>query len=186
MGFNMGAIWQLVVAVVQLVLGMILAVAAIYMGIRFVDRMTENIEELEEIKKGNLSVGIFIFAVIIMFATVIKSGVEGIMSATSIGEGTLIGAVMAILGGIVQIIVSIIIAVLVIYLAIMIIDKMSKQIDKIKVKGLPDVKFDWNEELKKDNRAMALFIAAVLIGLGFVIQAGVQGIGSALAGIYTP
>jgi len=186
MGFHIEAVWQLIAALVQLVLGMVLAVGAIYMGIRFVDKMTRDIEELEELKKGNLSVGIFIFAVVLMFATVIKAGVEGIMNATSTAGGDIVAVSIAILGGLVQVAVSIVIAVLVIYMAISIIDKISKQIDKIKVKGMPDVAFDWNTELKNDNRAMALFIAAVLIGLGFVIQAGVAGIGQALGGIYTP
>jgi uncharacterized membrane protein YjfL (UPF0719 family) len=182
--FHPEALLDFVIGIVQLIVGLIIGVFAIYMGIKFVDRLTENIEELEELKKGNISVGIFMLAVIITFATVLQSGVEGFASAITTGSDP-IGYAVAIIIGFIQVIVGIIVGAAAIYLAIYIIDKMAKQIDKIKIKGMPKMKFSWENELKKDNKAFAVFIAAILIGLGFVIQAGVKGIASSLSGVYS-
>lgn len=183
--FHPEALWDFLIGIIQLILGLIIGVFAIYMGIKFVDRLTENIEEMEELKKGNISVGIFILAVIITFATVLQSGVEGFSNAlVGADSEDALSYVIAILVGLIQLVVGIILGAVAIYVAISIIDKMSKQIDKIKIKGMPDIKFTWEEELKKDNKAFAVFIAAILIGLGFVIQAGVKGIATSLSGLY--
>jgi len=185
--FHPEALFDFLLGILQLIFGLVIGVFAIYMGIKFVDRLTENIEELEEIKKGNISVGIFMFAVIITFATVLKGGVEGFSNAitgTDAGGDMMVYAV-AIIIGFLQIILGIVLGAVAIYVAIYIIDQMSKQIDRIKIKGMPKIKFSWEKELKKDNKAFAIFIAAILIGLGFVIQAGVGGIAESLSGIYT-
>jgi uncharacterized membrane protein YjfL (UPF0719 family) len=185
MGFNVDALIGFIVAIIQLIIGLIVGVGAIYLGIRFVDKLTENIEELAELKKGNVSVGIFIFAVIITFATVLQSGVNGLTAALT-GADDVMGYLIAVVVGIVQLIVSIVIAVVAIYLALNIIQKVSEQINKMKVKGIPKMRFHWEEELVKDNKAFAIFMAGILIGLSFVISAGVGSIASSLGDIYTP
>jgi uncharacterized membrane protein YjfL (UPF0719 family) len=182
--FNVDAAIGFIVAIIQLIIGLIVGVAAIYLGIRFVDKMTENIEELAELKKGNVSVGIFMFAVIITFATVLQSGVEGLTTAMTSADSVM-GYLWAVVVGIIQLIVSIVIAVLAIYMALNIIQKVSEQINKMKVKGLPKMKFTWEDELIRDNKAFAVFIAGILIGISFVIQAGVGSIASSLADIVT-
>lgn len=184
MEINTQAAIDFVIALIQLVLGLILGVAAIYLGIRFVDKMTTDLEELAEIKKGNISVGIFIFAVIITFATVLQGGIQGMNK--SIGESETVQQSLWALGaGVIQVLFSLIIAVLALYIALWIIQKMAEQINKIKVKGMPKMKFNWEKELEKDNKAFAIFIAGILIGLSFVIQAGVGSIASSLSRIIT-
>lgn len=184
MEFNVDALIGFIVAIIQLIIGLIVGVAAIYLGIRFVDKMTENIEELAELKKGNISVGIFMFAVIITFATVLQSGVSGLTAALTSADSVM-GYLWAVVVGIIQLIVSIVIAVLAVYMSLNIIQKVSEQINKMKVKGLPKMKFTWEDELIKDNKAFAIFIAGILIGISFVIQAGVGSIASSLADIIT-
>jgi hypothetical protein len=188
MAFNVDTLVGFVMAILQLVIGLIVGVGAIYLGIRFVDKLTKNIEELEELKKGNLSVGIFMFAVIFLFAMIVEGGISGLTNAlTGVTDKTSPEAmdyVVAIGVGLIQLVVAIAIAVVAIYLAITIIERMSKQISKLEVKGMPDVTFDWEEMLKRDNRAMALFIAAILIGIGFVISEGAASIAVTLADFF--
>jgi hypothetical protein len=188
MAVNADTLVGFVMAIVQLVIGLIVGIGTIYLGIKFVDKLTKNIEELEELKKGNLSVGIFIFAVIFLFAMVVAGGVRGLTEAltgaTGKADPVAMDYVTAIGVGIVQLIVAILIAVVAIYIAMWIINKISVQIDKIKIKDMPDVAFNWEDSLKNNNLAMALFIAAILIGLAFVITEGSASIASTLAALF--
>ena len=69
------------VAFIQLILGIILAVGAIYLALYILDKLTQEIEEFEEIKKGNAAVALMMGGVIIAVAVIIQSGVIGITAA---------------------------------------------------------------------------------------------------------
>ncbi|MDD1719365.1 MAG: DUF350 domain-containing protein [Methanoregulaceae archaeon] len=69
------------VALLQLIIGIILAVAAIYLALNILDRLTKGVEEFEEIKKGNVAVALMMAGVIVAVALIIQSGVIGITSA---------------------------------------------------------------------------------------------------------
>src|SRR5512136_936441 len=68
-------------AFVQLILGIVLAVAAIYLALYFLDKLTTGVDEFEEIKKGNIAVALEMGGVIIAVAVIIQSGVIGITAA---------------------------------------------------------------------------------------------------------
>ncbi len=69
------------VAILQLVLGIVLAVAAIYLALNILDRLTKGVNEFEEIKKGNVAVALEMAGVIVAVAVIIQSGVIGITTA---------------------------------------------------------------------------------------------------------
>jgi uncharacterized membrane protein YjfL (UPF0719 family) len=69
------------VAFIQLFLGIVLAVGAIYLALYILDKLTTGIEEFEEIKKGNVAVALMMGGVIIAVAVIIQSGVIGITAA---------------------------------------------------------------------------------------------------------
>jgi uncharacterized membrane protein YjfL (UPF0719 family) len=69
------------VAFIQLVLGIVLAVGAIYLALYILDKLTTGVEEFEEIKKGNVAVALEMGGVIIAVAVIIQSGVIGITAA---------------------------------------------------------------------------------------------------------
>jgi len=69
------------VAFIQLILGIILAVGAIYLALYILDKLTKGVEEFEEIKKGNAAVALMMGGVIIAVAVIIQSGVIGITAA---------------------------------------------------------------------------------------------------------
>jgi len=71
----------IVAALVQLVLGIVLAIASIYLALNILDKLTEGVEEFEELKKGNVAVALEMAGVIIAVAFIIQSGVLGITAA---------------------------------------------------------------------------------------------------------
>lgn len=76
-----GNIYSLIASIVQLVLGMVLAVAGIYLSLNIFDKLTKEIDEFEEIRKGNVAVALEMAGVIIAVALIIQSGVLGITSS---------------------------------------------------------------------------------------------------------
>jgi uncharacterized membrane protein YjfL (UPF0719 family) len=69
------------VSFIQLFLGIVLAVGAIYLALYILDKLTTGVEEFEELKKGNVAVALEMGGVIIAVAVIIQSGVIGITAA---------------------------------------------------------------------------------------------------------
>lgn len=76
-----GNIYSLVASVLQLVLGIILAVAVIYLALNIFDRLTKGIDEFEEIRKGNVAVALEMAGVIVATALIVQTGVLGITAS---------------------------------------------------------------------------------------------------------
>ncbi len=78
---SFGGILAILLSLLQLVLGIVLAIAAIYIALNILDKLTKGIEEFEELKKGNVAVALEMAGVIITTAVIIQSGVQGITAA---------------------------------------------------------------------------------------------------------
>lgn len=76
-----GNVYSLIAGVIQLIFGMILAIAGIYLSLNIFDKLTKEIDEFEEIRKGNVAVALEMAGVIIAVALIIQSGVLGITSS---------------------------------------------------------------------------------------------------------
>jgi uncharacterized membrane protein YjfL (UPF0719 family) len=76
-----GNIYPLMASVLQLILGIILAVAVIYLALNTFDKLTKGIDEFEEIRKGNVAVALEMAGVVISTALIVQSGVLGITSS---------------------------------------------------------------------------------------------------------
>ena len=68
-------------SIAQLVLGIALAVGAIYLALNILDKLTKGVDEFAELKKGNVAVALEMAGVIIAVAVIIQSGVLGITAA---------------------------------------------------------------------------------------------------------
>lgn len=161
-----------VVGIIQLVIAIILAVVALYIGFSVLGKITKGIDEEKEIAKGNTAVGILVASVFLAIGIVVQSGVAGIsggIKAAQASAGGLLsaGGLTAIGLSILQLILGIVLAIAAIYLALNILDKLTKGIEEF-------------EELKKGNVAVALEMAGVIITTAIIIQSGVQGITAAL------
>ena len=161
-----------VVGIIQLVIAIILAVAALYIGFSVLGKITKGIDEEKEIAKGNTAVGILVASVFIAIGIVVQSGVSGISVGLSqaLNVGILSGLGITILVvSVLQLLLGIVLAIVAIYLALNILDKLTKGIDEF-------------AELKKGNVAVALEMAGVIITVAIIIQSGVMGITAALIG----
>jgi uncharacterized membrane protein YjfL (UPF0719 family) len=158
------------VGLIQLIIAIIFAVVALYIGFALLGKITKNIDEQGELAKGNVAMGIVVAAVFFAIALVVQSGVQGlsigISKAAALGLLSVDGLV-AITAAVLQLVLGIVLAIASIYLALNILDKLTEGIDEF-------------EELKKGNVAVALEMAGVIVAVAFIIQTGVIGITAAL------
>jgi uncharacterized membrane protein YjfL (UPF0719 family) len=69
------------IAALQLVIGIILAVGAIYLALNILNRLTAGEDDFREIAHGNIAVSIKMAGIILAVAVIIQSGVIGITAA---------------------------------------------------------------------------------------------------------
>ena len=160
---------NVVVGLIQLIISIIFAVLALYIGFAVLGKITKGMNEEKELAKGNAAVGIIVAAVFVAIALVVQSGVSGltvgINKAISVGILSVDG-MLAIGVSFIQLILGIVLAVGAIYLALNILDKLTKGVEEF-------------EEIKKGNVAVALEMGGVIIAVAVIIQSGVIGITAA-------
>jgi len=159
-----------VVGLIQLLISIIFAVLALYIGFAVLGRITKGINEEKELAKGNAAVGIIVASVFVAIALVVQSGVSGL--SVGINKALIVGilsvdGLLAVGVAFVQLILGIVLAVAAIYLALNILDKLTKGVEEF-------------EEIKKGNVAVALEMGGVIIAVAVIIQSGVIGITAAL------
>jgi len=164
-------LWEnALIGIIQLIIAIILAVVALYIGFTVLTRITRGIDEAKELARGNAAVGIIIASVFFAIALVVQSGISGISvgisKALSVGLLSADG-ITAIVVAFIQLILGIFLAVGAIYLALSILDKLTKGVKEF-------------EEIRKGNVAVALEMAGVIVATAVIIQSGVIGITTAL------
>jgi uncharacterized membrane protein YjfL (UPF0719 family) len=161
---------NVVVGLIQLVIAIIFAVVALYIGFAVLSKITKGIEMEKELAKGNVAVGILVASVFVAIALVVQSGVSGlsvgINKAMNMGILSVDG-LLAIGIAFIQLILGIVLAVGAIYLALYILDKLTKGVEEFK-------------GLKNGNVAVAIEMAGVIIAVAVIIQTGVIGITAAI------
>jgi len=159
-----------VVGLVQLVIAVIFAVIALYLGFSVFGKVTRDVDEQKELAKGNTAFGIIVVAIFVAIGIVIQSGVTGISvgisKAATLGLTSVDGLIVITIA-ILQLVLGVLLAIGAIYLAISIFDRLTRQINAF-------------EELKKGNVAVALEIAGIIIAVALIIQSGIVGITAAL------
>jgi uncharacterized membrane protein YjfL (UPF0719 family) len=163
-------LWEnAVFGIIQLVIAIVFAVVALYIGFWVLGKITRGIDEEKELAKGNAAVGILVASVFIAIALVVQSGVSGlsvgINKALSLGLNS--DGILTVVVAIVQLLLGIILAVGAIYLALNILDRLTTGVNEF-------------EELRKGNVAVALEMAGVIIAVAVIIQSGVIGITAAI------
>jgi uncharacterized membrane protein YjfL (UPF0719 family) len=73
----------LVIGLVNLAIGVILAIFAIYIAISVLDKITVGIDEFKELRRGNVAIAIIMAAVLFAVSFVIKGAVVGMASVLS-------------------------------------------------------------------------------------------------------
>jgi uncharacterized membrane protein YjfL (UPF0719 family) len=158
------------VGIIQLIIAVILAVVALYIGFSIFGKITKDVDEQKELANGNVAFGIVVASIFVAIAVVVQSGVAGIsvgISKASALGFTSVDGMIAISVAIIQLILGVLLAIGAIYLALNILDKLTKSVKEF-------------EELKKGNVAVALEMAGVIIAVALIIQSGIVGITAAL------
>jgi len=159
------------IGIIQLVIAVILAVVALYIGFSVFGKVTREVDEQKELAKGNVAFGIVVAAIFVAIAVVVQSGVSGIsvgISKASVLGFTSVDGLIVIAIAIIQLILGVLLAIGAIYLALNILDKLTTGVEEF-------------EELKKGNVAVALEMAGVIIAVALIIQSGIVGITTSLA-----
>ncbi|MGB9635655.1 MAG: DUF350 domain-containing protein [Thermoplasmata archaeon] len=162
-GGQYGWVWAIVGGLLQLIIGIGLAITAIYLGLNVLSRLMPEINLWKEIKNGNYAVGVVAAGVVIAYTNVITSGIRGMTTAITTNP-SLLGFVAALI----SVAIGILLASLGVTLAFMALDKLTKDIDEKK-------------ELQSKNLAVGILIAGILYGVSSMIAAAVSGIGGAIA-----
>ncbi len=162
---------KLLVWLIQLVIGLVIAMGSIYMAIRMLNTLTHGIDEEEELKKGNAAVGIMMLGVIIATALVVSSGVVGLTQAvTGVTGVNLMDYIVAIIFGLIQLAAGVGFAVISIFLAFNIWDRITTKIDE-------------KAELLRGNVAVGIVMAGIFIAVALVVREGVSGLAGAIGAV---
>jgi uncharacterized membrane protein YjfL (UPF0719 family) len=156
----------LLIAILQVIVGLALSMAAVYLGMKMFDKLTKGIEEMREIQKGNVAVGILMIAVILSIATVVKAGVLSLVLSINPSVG-MQAMVLAILVGLFNLVISVVVSIIAIYLAIRIAEKITVEINFMK-------------EIQKGNVAAAVVLGGILWAVSFVLSATVESVANFL------
>ena len=164
------ALSNAVLGIFQLVVSILFAILALYLGFAILKRMTRNIAGEDELARGNPAVGVLVAAVFLAIAIIVQSGVSGLSVGINkaISAGILTPDGMIAIGtATLQLILGIILAVIAIYLALMTLDRLT---------GRNISQF---EAIREGNVAVALEVAGMIFAVAVIIQSGVIGITAA-------
>ena len=145
-------------AFIRLVLGIVFAVAALYIATWVLGKLAKEFKEWEEIAKGNYAVAVYIAGIFISVAIIVGPGISGLFRTLDLVGITL---------GFLQLILALGLAVVAQYIGLSTLGKLVKTIDV------------W-AELKKGNTAVGIVTAAVVIAIGTIVSQGVVSIIEAL------
>lgn len=143
-------------------ISLIVSILSVYVGISIFDRITREMEEWKELKKGNIAVSIVLVSILLSLALILEPQVESSFSTVQNGLSKIqiVAVIMAVL---VNLILTLLIATLSVYIAIRIIDRLTDNIDEF-------------AELRKGNVAVGLFVAAVVLVVALLSRAAINNI----------
>jgi uncharacterized membrane protein YjfL (UPF0719 family) len=141
-------------AFLRLVLSISFAVIGLYIASWILGKLTKEINEWEEISKGNNAVAIYMAGIFLSVAIIIGPGILGLFRTLEI---------VGIALGFIQLIFALILAVAAQYIGLSVLSKLIKGVNT------------W-EELKNGNIATAIVMAATVVAVGTIVATGVQSI----------
>ncbi|MDJ0273987.1 MAG: DUF350 domain-containing protein [Nitrososphaerota archaeon] len=171
---------DLVIAVVQLILAVALALFSITLALNVLDRTTKGINEFEELRNKNLAVGVYIAGILIAVANVIGQAVSGISKSVVPGQFN----AAALIGGLIQLFIGLPLAlVLVVWAQNRVYGWLVKAAEKIP--GVDIKEFTVEAELKRGNVAIAVLLFGTFVAISLVISQGISFLSEPIASAIT-
>jgi len=148
----------------QLVVAVFLSAVAAFLSFNFLQWFTRGLDEGEELRRGNVAVGLVLGSALIAVATILRPALSVDPAAWDAGRQVYLRALAT---GSLQIALGLVLAVLALGLALVIFSFLTRGIDEI-------------EELRQGNLAVAGLLAGVVIGVGLMISPAVAWITAAV------
>ena len=151
----------LFLSVLQLVVAVLLAAITAYLGVFLFEKATADIDEWEELRKGNVAVGVVLGAIVLSVALILRPAMS--TSAINWDVGTQSYPYYALLIEVVQLAVGLVLAVACIAFALWLFARLTRDVDEL-------------EELKKGNMAVAALLAGVTVAVALLVSTAIDGI----------
>jgi len=136
---------QILVSAAQIIIAVILAAVASYLGLLLFNRATRDLDEWAELRNGNTAMGIVLGSIIVGIALILRPA----LTIPPAGDtGARLYPIFALLAQAAAILVGLVLALSAIIFAVGLFDRLTGQIDEL-------------TELQRGNTA----VAAVLVGL---------------------
>lgn len=165
-----GGIVGIVIVILQVLIGILLSVKAVYISIRIFSKlMFRRMDEWKELKNGNAAVAVLLAGFIFSIAIIIEGGVSTITRGAGSGVGVdLLLTSVAI--EIIDLLISIIAAIITMTATLKILDRLTDGLNEM-------------EEIRKGNVAVAVLVAAVLVAVSFVVRGAAANILKIINGV---
>lgn len=150
---------QLLLSLAQLVVAVILSAIAAFLAFYLFQWFTRDLDEWEELRRGNAAVGIVLGAIVISVAIVLRPALIVNTTAWDIGNTTLFFLVL--LAEALQLAVGLVMAVITLGVALYLFAALTRGIDEI-------------QELREGNLAIAGLLAGVVIAVGLMVSQALQ------------
>jgi len=149
---------ELFLSLAQLAIAVVLSAIAAYLAFYLFQWFTRNLDEWEELRKGNAAIGLVLGAIVISVALVLRPALSVNTGVWDTG-GDLFFRVL--LTEALQLAVGLVLAIITEALALYLFAGLTRGIDEV-------------EELKKGNLAIAGLLAGVVVAVALMVSQGIE------------
>ena len=150
---------QLFLSLTQLAVAIVLSAIAAFMAFYLFQWFTRNLDEWEELRRGNTAVGIVLGALMIAVAVVLRPGLAVNTADWDLGNTTAFVRVLLAEG--LQLAVGLVLVIITLATGLYIFAALTRGIDEV-------------QELKEGNLAIAGLLAGVIIAVGLMTSQAVE------------
>ncbi len=151
----------------QLVIAIIAAALTAYLSIWLFDKTTRNIDEWNELRKGNMAVGIVLGAIVIGIGIILRPAIAPTALKVDAGPAADVAARLLVQG--LQVLVGLLLAVVSIGLSLWIFTRLTGSID------------EW-AEIGRGNVAIAAVLAGVIVATALITSIALDAILALIVG----
>lgn len=153
----------IIIGIVELILSFLLGLLTVWMAFRWFARLTKELNEIKELQKNNMAVGILLSAVLIATALIVRQSIYPAMSTwqTFAHQGFDATSIAAAIGiTLLSLILSLALSLLGIWGAVNVFCRLTSDIDEI-------------AEIGQNNIAVALVLGTLIVVMGLFLSHGV-------------
>ena len=149
---------QLLVSVAQVIIAVILAAVASYLGLVLFNRATRDLDEWAELRKGNTAMGFVLGSIIVGIALILRP----VLTVPPVGDtGARLYPALALLGQAGGVLMGLLLALSALVFAVGLFDRLTGAIDEL-------------AELQKGNMAVAAVLVGVILSVSLLMSQAID------------